>query len=64
MGTTRSTKQHLAATVLMWTALGVAVAALTLWFLHVIGPPAGIIGGATAVIVMMGAGRYRKRADR
>jgi hypothetical protein len=62
MNSEAKTGNSIAATVIMWTALGVAVAALALWFLDVIGPPAGIIGGATAIIVLLGAGRYRKKA--
>jgi hypothetical protein len=57
-----NTGNSLAATVIMWAALGVAIAALLLWSLNVIGPPAGIMGGATAIIIMLGAGRYRKKA--
>ncbi len=60
MSSETKTGNYLAATVIMWAALGVAAAALALWFLKVIGPPAGIIGGATAVIVMLAAARHRK----
>jgi hypothetical protein len=58
------TGNRIATTVIMWTALGVAVAALALWFMNVIAPPAWIIGGATAIMVLLAAARHRKKADR
>ena len=61
METESNTGKSLTATVVMWTALGVAIVALLLWLLNVIGPPAGIIGGATAIVILLGAGRYRKK---
>ena len=63
MDTTSSTRHNVAATVVMLTALGIAVAALALWLLDAIEPPAGIIGGTAAIIVMMAAARRRKKTE-
>ena len=64
MDTPSSTRHNTAATIVMWTALGVAVAALALWSLNVIEPPAVIMGGATAIIIILAAARHRNRADK
>jgi hypothetical protein len=46
--------------ILSLVAAGIAVAALVLWLLDVIGPPSAVVAGATALLTILAAGRLRK----
>jgi hypothetical protein len=52
-----------AASLIMWIATAIAVAAVILWLTGFIAPPAGIAAGAAAIIVILAsAGRLRRSA--
>jgi len=53
----------MAASVIMWTACGVAATALLLWSLDAIKPPAAVLAGAASVMVLLVAARRKNRAS-
>lgn len=60
---TANVRNSNAATIVMWIAVFTAITAGLLWLRGIIRPPAGIIAGTAAIIVIVASARHRKSSS-
>lgn len=63
MNSTKTSGAVVAATLVRWSAVGVAVTATVLWLMDAIKAPVGIFAGAAAILVILASGRHRRNGS-